>query len=84
MLTWVSIFNVVIADTNRVWRCPSLPTFFGLTNEYLETVYTKFFQMKMYGNWSFFEVYSLPVQLRNWFYDQLVKTKEEEAKQFKK
>jgi hypothetical protein len=40
--------------------------------------------MKMYGNWSFFEVYSLPVQLRNWFYDQLVKAKEEEAKQFKK
>ena len=58
--------------------------FFGLTNEYLETVYTKFFQMKMYGNWSFFEVYSLPVQLRNWFYDQLVNAKEEEAKQFKK
>lgn len=62
------------------WRFPSLPTFFGLTDEYLRSVYIQFFQMKQYGNWSFFEAYNLPVQLRNWFYEQLVKAKEEEAK----
>ena len=35
--------------------------------------------MKQYGNWSFIEAYNIPVQLRNWFYNQLVKLKKEEA-----
>ena len=36
--------------------------------------------MKHYGGWSFTEVYSLPVGLRNWFYQRLVKQYEEENK----
>jgi len=40
--------------------------------------------MKQFGNWSFFEAYNLPVHIRNWFYQQLVKLKQEEAKQFQK
>jgi len=39
--------------------------------------------MKQFGNWSFFEIYCLPVQLREWFYNKLVETKEEEAKAYK-
>jgi len=50
-----------------------------LTEDYIEGVYTQFFQMKYYGHWSFYEAYNLPVQLRNWFYQKLIKTKEEEA-----
>lgn len=46
----------------------------------MESVYVQFFQMKQYGNWGFFEAYNLPVQLRNWFYNTLLKTKEEEKK----
>jgi len=40
--------------------------------------------MKQHGNWSFFEAYNLPVQLRNWFYQQLLAYKEAEAKQYQK
>ena len=36
--------------------------------------------MKHYGGWSFTEVYNLPVGLRNWFYERLVKQYEEENK----
>tara|TARA_R110000824_G_scaffold218991_3_gene405786 strand:- start:218 stop:370 length:153 start_codon:yes stop_codon:yes gene_type:complete len=46
----------------------------------MEVVYTQFFQMKQFGNWSFVEAYNLPVQLRVWFYNKLVKLKEDEAK----
>ena len=38
--------------------------------------------MKYYGNWSFVEVYSLPVGLRNWYYEQLVEKKKEENKAY--
>jgi hypothetical protein len=40
--------------------------------------------MKQFGNWSFFEIYNLPVALRNWFYEQLVKLKEKEVEDAKK
>jgi hypothetical protein len=40
--------------------------------------------MKQYGNWSFVEVYNLPVQLRNWFYQKLLKLKEREREEHKK
>tara|TARA_R100000030_G_C3236688_1_gene119613 strand:+ start:265 stop:405 length:141 start_codon:yes stop_codon:yes gene_type:complete len=36
--------------------------------------------MKHYGGWSFSEVYSLPVGLRNWFFERLLKQFEEEKK----
>ncbi len=28
--------------------------------------------MKQKGNWSFFELYALPIKLRNWFFEKLV------------
>ena len=48
-------------------------TFFGLTPKYMETVYEQFFLLKHHGNWSFMEVYNLPVGLRNWFLKRLEK-----------
>jgi len=61
------------------WRFPSAPTFFGLTHKYIENIYEQFFLLKYYGNWSFIEIYNLPVGLRAWFFERLVRQKEEEA-----
>ena len=56
-----------------------MQTFFGLTLKYIENVYEQFFLMKYHSNWSLFELYNLPVGLRKWFFERLVKQKEEEA-----
>lgn len=55
-------------------------TFFGLDEQYKEFIYEECFQLKYYGGWSFFETYNLPVQVRRWFLERLVKQKEEENK----
>tara|TARA_R110002012_G_scaffold243845_1_gene418522 strand:+ start:403 stop:618 length:216 start_codon:yes stop_codon:yes gene_type:complete len=55
-------------------------TFFGLSDEYAESIYEEFFNLKYYGGWSFFEAYNLPIVLRRWFLRRLVKQKEKEAK----
>jgi len=46
-------------------------TFFGLDDEYIESVYEQFFYMKYYGGWSFTEAYNLPLKVRNWFVNKL-------------
>ena len=48
-------------------------TFFGLTDEYMENVYEQFFFLKYSGGWSFSEAYNLPVGLRVWFVERLLK-----------
>tara|TARA_R100000005_G_C4901737_1_gene143577 strand:+ start:415 stop:555 length:141 start_codon:yes stop_codon:yes gene_type:complete len=40
--------------------------------------------MKYHGGWSFIECYNLPIKIRRWFLERLVKEIEEEAKQMKK
>tara|TARA_R110000824_G_scaffold184487_1_gene365445 strand:- start:217 stop:360 length:144 start_codon:yes stop_codon:yes gene_type:complete len=40
--------------------------------------------MKYYGGWSIFELYSLPIGLRNWFFTKLAKHKEKENEEIKK
>ena len=57
-----------------------MPTFFGLTHDYIKNVYEQFFLLKYHGNWNLFEAYNLPVGLRKWFFERLVKQKEDEAK----
>ena len=57
----------------RTWRCRLRRTFFGLTGEYMESVYEVFFFMKYSGGWSFSEAYNLPIGLRKWFSERLVK-----------
>jgi len=64
----------------RPWRCRSLLTFFGLSEQYSQGVYEEFFNLKYYGGWSFFEVYNLPTVLRRWFLKRLVEQKEKEQK----
>jgi hypothetical protein len=54
---------------------------FGLSDKYIESVYEELFLMKYHGGWSFFEAYSLPVQIRRWFLNRLVKQFEQEKKQ---
>ena len=55
------------------------PQVFGLSSNYMESVYEHFFFLKHYGGWSFTEAYNLPIGLREWFVDRLVKHLEEES-----
>ena len=56
------------------------PTFFGLTDDYMEQVYEQIFNLIQHGNWSFSEAYSLPVGLRFWFFNRMVKHFEDKKK----
>ena len=58
--------------------CPLGPTFFGLTDEYMENIYEQFFFLKYSGGWSFSEAYNLPIGLRIWFVKRLVAQIEKE------
>lgn len=53
-------------------------SFFGLTDDYMEHIYEQFFFLKYSGGWSFAEAYNLPVGLRRWFVERLVRQLEEE------
>jgi hypothetical protein len=55
--------------------------FFGLSEKYVASVYEQFFLLKHHGGWSFIEAYNLPVGLRVWFLNRLVKQFEEEKQQ---
>jgi hypothetical protein len=59
-------------------------TFFGLSEEYIENVYEHFFLLKYHGGWSFTEAYNLPVKIRNWFMQRLIKQKEDEKEAIEK
>lgn len=48
-------------------------TFFGLTSDYIESVYEEMFSLKMHGNWSFQEAYNLPIKIRRWWLRRLIK-----------
>ena len=65
-------------DTKIRWRFRSQRTFFGLTDEYIESVYEAFFFLKYSGGWSFSEAYNLPIGLRTWFIERLVKQLKDE------
>ena len=60
-----------------------MPTFFGLTDEYMENVYEQFFLLKHYGGWSLTELYSLPIGLRTWWIKRTMKEYEKEAERAK-
>jgi len=47
-------------------------------------VYEEFFALKYHGGWSFFEAYNLPIRIRRWFLERLVKQKEDENKAMEK
>ena len=68
---------------NLHWRCLLRRTFFGLDNAYMKSVYEEFFMLKYHGGWSFIEAYNLPVGLRRWFLERLVKQFEKENEDMK-
>ena len=45
----------------------------------MEGVYETFFFLKYSGGWSFAEAYNLPVGLRKWFAERLIKQLESES-----
>lgn len=57
---------------------------FGLTDDYIENVYEQFFFLKYSGGWSFSEAYNLPVGLRKWFVERLLKQLEAEKEAIEK
>ena len=57
---------------------------FGLSDEYIENVYEQFFFLKYSGGWSFSEAYNLPVGLRKWFVQRLVRQLEAEKEAIEK
>lgn len=63
-----------------IWRFRLRRTFFGLSPEYMQQVYEQFFFLKYSGGWSFSEAYNLPVGLRVWFVERLVKQLQDEKK----
>mgnify|MGYP001198745893 CR=1 FL=1 len=68
--------------TNKNWRCLSGQTFFGLTDNYMASVYEQIFVLMKHSNWSFIEAYNLPVGLRFWFFERIVKHFEDEKKAY--
>jgi hypothetical protein len=40
--------------------------------------------MKYYGGWSLFELYNLPIGLRNWFFDKLVEHIKKQTEEMEK
>jgi hypothetical protein len=68
----------------RKWRFRLRRTFFGLTDDYMEHVYEQFFFLKYAGGWSFTEAYNLPIGLREWFTNRLVKQLEQESEAVQK
>jgi hypothetical protein len=57
---------------------------FGLSDEYIENVYEQFFFLKYSGGWSFSEAYNLPVGLRKWFVERLLRQLEAEKEAIEK
>ena len=50
----------------------------------MESVYEVFFFLKYSGGWSFSEAYNLPIGLRKWFAERLVKQLEMEREAVEK
>lgn len=71
-------------NTVQLWRFHLIWNFFGLNDEYIESVYESFFALKYHGGWSFTEAYNLPITIRNWFVKRLIKQKREESEQLEK
>ena len=44
----------------------------------MQNIYEQFFFLKYSGGWSFTEAYNLPIGLRNWFVERLIKHLEAE------
>jgi hypothetical protein len=50
----------------------------------MQNIYEQFFFLKYSGGWSFSEAYNLPVGLRKWFVERLVKQLKDENEAIEK
>ena len=50
----------------------------------MENIYEQFFFLKYSGGWSFSEAYNLPVGLRKWFVERLLRQLESEKEAIEK
>ncbi len=50
----------------------------------MENVYEQFLFLKYSGGWSFSEAYNLPIGLRKWFVERLIRQLEREAEEIEK
>tara|TARA_Y100000592_G_scaffold99717_1_gene176842 strand:- start:9930 stop:10100 length:171 start_codon:yes stop_codon:yes gene_type:complete len=48
----------------------------------MSSVYEQIFILMKHSNWSFIEAYNLPVGLRFWFFERIVKHFEDEKKAY--
>lgn len=67
------------------------PTFFGQNSniinikpDFVNTSYEQIFLMTYHMNWNFFDAYSLPIKLRNWFFEKWIDRKNSENEVFNK
>jgi len=66
------------------WIYQSTFASFGLTSSYQEVIYEELFALKYHGGFSLFESYSIPVGLRKWFIQRLIRQKEDEKEAMEK
>ena len=66
------------------WRFRLQRNSFGLSDEYIQNVYEEIFLLQYHMGWSFIEAYNLPVQIRQWFLNRLVKQMKDESEEMKK
>ena len=59
-------------------------SFFGLGDSYFRGVIDSLFDLKMYGGFSIYESYNLPVGLRRYYIEKLVKKLEQEKEAMEK
>ena len=74
------ITSAHLADMSKKWRYRLPLTFFGLNDEYIESVYEEMFNLKYHLGISIFESYNLPIQIRRWFLRRIQKQFDEENK----
>ena len=67
-----------------MWRFRLRRSFFGLTSDYIKSVYEQMFFMNYMGKWSIMELYNLPIGLRQWFVERTIEQKEKENEAIEK
>ena len=66
------------------WRFRLHRTFFGLSDEYIQNVYEEIFLLQYHMGWAFIEAYNLPIQIRRWFLNRLIKQLKDESEEVKR
>ena len=65
-------------------RFPLEPSFFGLNDKYIKSVYDQVLDLKYHAGFSVFESWNLPIGLRNYWTGEVVKKLEKEKEAMEK